>query len=135
DGAVGDPDAGKNSGDGVVVLGGDGIGFVVVAAGAAEGEPEKGATEGVDPFLPFLGDGDADDLGRELELFPIAGAETDESEGGVVLRPGTGEEDVGELADHKLIVREVVVESRDDAVAVEDWGADGSKPRFVDSGR
>ncbi len=134
DGAVGDPDAGKNAGDGVVVFGGDGIGFVVVASGAAEGESEKGAADGVDPFLPFFGDGDADDLGRELQFFPIAGAEADETEGGVVLRPGIGEKVVGELADHKLIVGEVVVEGRDDPVAVEKRRALGIQPRFGDVG-
>ena len=99
-----------------------------MAAGAAESESEKGPSDRIDMLLPFLGDGDTDDGRRQLQFFPIAGAQSDKPEGCVVLRSGFREKVVRELTDHKLIVGHIRVKGGDDPVAIEKGRALGLRP-------
>ena len=47
--------AGENTGQGIVVLLGYGIVFVIVALGTCDREPEEGSGECIDLFRPFFG--------------------------------------------------------------------------------
>lgn len=105
-------DAGKS----VVVCDGDGVEFVIVAAGAAEGHAEKGAADGVDLFvdefhfeefvvLEFVVKGSQDEVAGAGEL-------------GVSLFDGiVGQEIAGEVFADELVVWFVLVEGIDDVVA------------------
>ena len=70
----------------IVVFSGDGIGFVVVAAGTSDGEAEKGASDGIDVLFPLIGHCRSDNFGRELELFEIGGTQANEAHGHTILR-------------------------------------------------
>ena len=53
--AVNKVGAGENTGQGIVVLLGYGIVFVIVALGTCDREPEEGSGERIDLFRPFFG--------------------------------------------------------------------------------
>jgi hypothetical protein len=77
DGEVGPAGAGEDAGQRVVVVGGDRVELVVVAAGAGDRQPQEGAGDGVDALLPLLGDDVLDDVLVELEFLPVGGTELD----------------------------------------------------------
>ena len=122
-GELGLGDIGEDTVEGVVVLGGDGIEFVVVATGAGDGEAEEGFRGHVDAVVD-------DVVGITVE-FVAERKETQGSEralidGGLAagilgfrFLYGLDEEAVGgELFDDELVVRFVAVEGVDDVVAV-----------------
>ncbi len=108
-------DALKDGSERVVVLDGDGIELVIVAAGAAHRDSHHRGSDGLHDFVHAIGAGLADGGG-----FAADGG------GGDV---GAGDEEAGGLADFQLvscqlfgdelIVGEVVVESPDDIVTVD----------------
>ena len=57
----------ENTGQGVVVLGGDRVELVIVTAGTGDGEPQKRATDDIDLVVDVIGD--------HLVLIDVAGHE------------------------------------------------------------
>ena len=99
----------------------DGIVFVVVAAGAAEGETHPGGAGGVDAVddvfdAPFLVDDAA---------FAVDAMVAMEAGGDDLVKAGAGEEVAGELFDGELVEGFVFVEGADDPVAPGPHGAGG----------
>ena len=96
----------------VVILRGDGIEFVIVAARAIHGEAEEGASEIVDRVLD----------GEVLRVVVHARAEAacvgDVAGGDDLIVRARGQQIAGDLRAHKLIVRQVGIEGRDDPVAI-----------------
>ena len=127
-GHLGVADAREDAGDAVVVGGGDGVGLVVVTAGAGEREAEERAAERVHMLLPFVGHGAFDEVGRELEFLPVSRREAEEGERVAVLRRQAHLVS-GNLPHDKLVVGHVVVEGLDDPVAVEVRAAGLFQPR------
>jgi hypothetical protein len=110
----------EEGGDGVEVLLGDGVEFVVVAGGAADGEAEEGGAEGFGAVagvvgVDFLGDGSAF-VGGDVAA-DVAGG--DPFVGGFC-----GDEVAGDLFADELVVGFVGGEGADDVVAVGPDGAD-----------
>ena len=108
--------AAEDAGEGVVVFGGDGVEFVVVAAGAADGEAHEGAADGFELFV--------DDVHAEeafVLLFVVGGAEGEEGGGGELAAAlggvGGGEEVAGDVFGDELVEGGVGVEGFDDVVA------------------
>lgn len=106
----------KNPCEGVVVADGDGVEFVVVAAGAAEGHAKEGAPDGVDLFvdefhfeelvvLEFVVEGAEDEVAGADEL------------GVSLVGRVVGKEIAGEVFADELIVGFVSIEGVDDVVA------------------
>ena len=92
----------------VVILGGDGIVLVIVAAGAGDGEAEEAAGDGVDAVVDGFGEG----LGEFA-------SEAEEPEGGEVAAVVVvGELVGGQLELDEAVVGHVFVEGADDPVAV-----------------
>ena len=65
----------ENSVEPVVILRWDGIIFVIVAAGAGDGQAKRGAADGIDAVFPFVG--------HDVEAIAavVFGAEAEEAEG------------------------------------------------------
>ncbi len=93
--------------EGVVILDGDGVVFVVVAAGALDGEAEGAAGDDVDAVV--------DDVMGDPEEAAAAG---DEAHGGEVGGIRGCDLVGGDLEEEELVVGEVLVEGADDPVAV-----------------
>ena len=100
--------------EGVVVLLGDGIEFVVVAAGAADGETEEKGAEGVGAVF------DIADVNFLLDGAALGGGDVGavEAGGDELGGGGIGEEVAGELLGDEVGPGFVVVEGVDDPVAV-----------------
>ena len=105
---------GEDAKQGVVVAGGDGIEFVVVALGAADGESEpRGAdrVHAVDKlFVARLGAIDA--------CFAIGERVAQEAGGDQLIGGGVGKQIAGQLFDGEAIEGEVAIEGLDHPVAV-----------------
>ena len=111
-GAFSVPDALQQGGDGVVVVGGNGIELVVVAAGAVDGQSKKDGAGGAHHVVEFIGAL----IGGEDEVFAfdlVHGTTDEESSGGIF----AGGVACDLLADES-IEGEVLVEGADDVVAV-----------------
>ena len=80
---------------------------MVVAAGAADGEPEEATREDIDPVV--------DDVGRDTEEAPAGG---EEPQRGEIRIPRAHDPISGQLQTHEPFVRHVVVERGDHPVAV-----------------
>ena len=110
---------GEHASDGVVVLVGDGVELVVVAASAPKSHAEERLPEGVDPVVGAVGRilGDVD---RRMDLLAeIPKACSDHrliGAGGV--QPGTVEKVAGDLLADELVVGEIGVEAVDHPVAI-----------------
>ena len=112
--AFGELGGGEDGLEGVVVVGGDGIEFVVVATGAFEGLAEEGDADGVGDVVQEALAGDFGDF--HAGEFPGAHAEETggDDEFGVV----RVEFVTGDLFANELVVGFVVVEGANDVVAV-----------------
>jgi hypothetical protein len=62
-----------------------------VAAGAGDRQAEEGAADGIDMLFPFIGDGGLDDVGRQLQLLEIGGAEAEEAQRRQICGPLLGQ--------------------------------------------
>ena len=99
---------GEDAVEGVIIFGGDGVEFVIVAACAGDRHGEEAFADGIDAIV--------DDIVGISEAF----ADGEEAEGGEarVVWGDVGEFIGGELFDDELVVGFVVVEGFDDIVAV-----------------
>jgi len=110
----------RRAADGAVEAAGDGVELVVVAAGAAERESEKGLAERVDavvdPVGLVLGDvhGGVDPFAEQ----PEAGAHDRAVGAGVRIEPRRVDEVAGDMFADELVVGEIVVEGLHDPVAI-----------------
>ena len=100
----------ENAVERVVVGGGDGVEFVVVAARAGEGEAEHAASDGVDAVVE-------DEL-RCLEVALETAADGQESERAQIGFLLGGQTVGGDLFEDETVERAVAVEGLDDVVAV-----------------
>ena len=122
-GVLGFVEIGEDAVERVVIFGGNGVEFVVVATRAGDGEAEEG----------FAGDVDAvvDDVVGDSVEFVTKGKETEGGEGALVERglgvgvfsfgflDGRGEEAIGgELFNDELVVGKIAVEGVDDVVPI-----------------
>ena len=99
---------GEHAVQSVVILHRDRIEFVVVAAGARDGEAHQAAAHDVDPVV--------DDVVLVAEETPAEGEKTERGERGLVLAERQAVR--GELFDDETVVRLVGVKGPDDVVAV-----------------
>ena len=127
EGAEGGAGAGENSVEGVVILVADGVEFVIMAAGAGDGETEEGFCYDIDLVI-----GEADEFvegigGSEPVVDHAKVAETEdgfvEIRGGIY--PGGVEEVAGEVFADELIVGDVSVEGTNDVIPVAPSVGDG----------
>ena len=110
----------QHAGDGVVVFVGDGVEFVVVAAGAAEGQAEKRLAECVDPVVGAVGIilGDVDGRMDLLPQIPKAGSDHRFICPRLRIEPRMRQQVAGDLLPHKLIVGKISVERLEHPIAV-----------------
>jgi hypothetical protein len=102
----------------VIILGGNGIKFVIVAAGASESEAEESAAGDVDLII--------DNIRHHFFLISVAGSPfaNDEEAGGnkgvgIEFLPGGGLEEItGKLLEDKLVIRKIGIEGFYDPIAV-----------------
>ena len=106
----------EHAGERVVVLRRDRVVLVVVAAGAADRQPEEAARHHVDAIVPLVR---ARDFDGAVVVEP--GSEPEEPERGQRARPRrrVAEQIAGQLRADELVVRQVVVERLDDPVAIQ----------------
>ena len=116
---LGELHGGKHPGERIIILRGDRVGFVIMAARAGQREAEEGTADGIHVLLPFIGHGGLDDLGRELQLFEVGRAQADEAQRHAILRSALGQEIRGKLAHDEAVVGHVFVQRLHHPVAVE----------------
>ncbi len=63
--------AGDDAGECVVITRGDRIELMIVTAGTGDGQAQQAARDGIDAFIPFVGDDDRDHFLRELGFLVI----------------------------------------------------------------
>ena len=110
----------KHAGEGVVVFVGDGVKLVVVAARAAEREPEECLAECVEPIVGAVSLV-LSQIGGRLHLFteiPKAGAHHRFIRAGCRIDPRGGQEVAGNLLAHKLVVGKIGIEGPHDPIAI-----------------
>ena len=116
---------------GVVVLDGNGIQLVVVAAGAGHGEPLEGPGEGVDLVVHHVG---ADLAELDAVVVPHLPHEQKGGTGGRLVDaqrdvdPGILQQVAGDVLPHEMIVGNVLVEGADQVVPVAPGSLDDVVP-------
>ncbi len=105
----------KNAGHGVVILGGDGVVFVIVAARTGDGQAKKSARHGIHAVVALVGVRDFD---RAVVVKPWT--ETEEAKSREHLGAHSVIERIGgDLRGDELVVRQVVIERLDHPVAIQ----------------
>ena len=104
--------AGKDTGERIVVLGGNRVVLVVVAAGAGDGQTEQSPRNRVDTILPLVG--------HHVEAFAIVvlGPEPEETQRDVLVVTRIVEQVSGQLKLDEPVVRHVVVQRPNHPVAI-----------------
>ena len=102
----------------VIVLYRDRIKLVVVTSSTGDGQSQKRPRNGIDPFVPFIGNDLLNHRWSKGQFFPIGGTQADESErrkiGGLRFWNQIG----CELQAEKLVVRHILVERLNDPVTI-----------------
>ena len=108
----------ENSDQAVVILAGDRVELMVMAAGAAHGQRQQATRNGVHPLVPVVGHESADHVRGQALILVIDRRCAQVAESSQVLTRCAGHQVSGELELHETVVGKILIEGADHIVPV-----------------